>query len=481
LSGTIIVWFRRDLRLNDNLALSCARKDGIRLIPVYVHSPGEEDPWRPGAASRWWLHHSLQSLDGGLQALGLQLLILRGDTLSMLMLLSQRNGAEAVYWNRLYDPATVRRDARIKTGLESVGVRTRSFPGYLLREPWEVMTDAETPYKVFTPYSRASFRLEAPPKPVRPPRPTGSSTNDIEGDDLDSLRLLPKVRWDAGLYDYWQPGEAGAWRHAEAFIGSHLADYGDARDRPDKEGVSRLSPHLHFGEISPRALWHAVVEALARKNREDAVYAYLRQLLWRDFAHQLLFHFPEITERNFKPNFDAFPWQDDSPLSEAWTRGETGVPLVDAGMRELWHTGFMHNRVRMNVASFLTRNARVHWRVGARWFWDTLVDANLANNTMGWQWIAGSGPDAAPYFRMFNPVSQGRRFDPQGDYIRRWIPALSALPNRYIHSPWTAPDYVLREAGVRLGGNYPEPVLDLKSSREQALEAYKKCVASNRR
>lgn len=480
MNSTIIVWFRRDLRLDDNLALCCAREDGSRLIPVYVHSPEEEDPWQPGAASRWWLHHSLQSLDGSLQALGLPLLILRGDALAMLMMLAWRTGAGAVYWNRLYDPATIRRDTRVKTGLESIGIQTRSFAGYLLREPWEVLTAAGTPYKVFTPYSRASFQLGDPSEPVTRPGPTEGAASEIEGDDLDSLRLLPEVRWDAGLYDYWQPGEGGAWRHVKAFTDCHLAEYGQVRDRPAEEGISRLSPHLHFGEISPRTLWHSVVNGLAREGKKQGAYPYLRQLLWRDFAHQLLFHFPDIAQNNFKPAFDAFPWRDESPESQAWTQGRTGIPLVDAGMRELWHTGFMHNRVRMIVASFLTKNAGVHWRVGARWFWDTLVDANLANNTMGWQWVAGCGPDAAPYFRIFNPVSQGQRFDPDGEYVRRWIPVLSAVPNRYIHNPWTAPEAVLRDAGVRLGDNYARPILDLKTSRQQALEAYNRHVVNKR-
>ena len=478
MSSPIIVWFRRDLRLHDNPALHCALADGRPVIPIYIHAPEEEDPWRPGGASRWWLHHSLEALVTSLAERGLPLLILRGDTSPRLMTLCQRTGAGAVYWNRLYDPAIVSRDTRLETVLQEMGVEARSFPGYLLREPWEVMTAAGTPYKVFTPYSRASFRIGAPPQAVGSPGARTHVDPGIEGEAVNSLRLLPRIHWDAGLYECWQPGEAGAWRRAEQFIAAGDFDYGGSRDRPDRDGISRLSPHLHFGEISPRALWHTLVQGLASRGKENEAYPYLRQLLWRDFAHQLLFHFPIITEHNFKPAFDAFPWRDESALSEAWKRGETGIPLIDAGMRELWHTGFMHNRLRMNVASFLTKNAGIDWRIGARWFWDTLVDANLANNTMGWQWVAGSGPDAAPYFRVFNPVTQGRRYDPEGSYVRLWIPALSRLPSRYIHAPWTAPPAVLEKADIHLGSDYPDPIVDLKASRQRALEAYKRSVSA---
>lgn len=305
------------------------------------------------------------------------------------------------------------------------------------------MTGGGTPYRVFTPYARASFQLGAPPAPLRGARSSALDEPGIRDDGLESLQLPPRTRRDAGLADTWRVGEAAAWRRVTLFVESCAADYGETRDRPGEDGISRLSPHLHFGEISPRSLWHAVVHGLASEGREESAFPYLRQLLWRDFAHQLLFHHPHITERAFKPAFDKFPWRDDPDTVAAWQSGATGIPLIDAGMRELRHTGFMHNRVRMNAASFLTKNAGIHWRVGARWFWETLVDANLANNTMGWQWVAGSGPDAAPYFRIFNPVTQGQRFDPRGEYVRRWIPELAGLPDKYIHSPWMAPDKLL--------------------------------------
>ncbi len=291
------------------------------------------------------------------------------------------------------------------------------------------------------------------------------------------IRCNWSVSGEADLARHWRPGESEAWRRTTSFIETRAADYGDARDRPGIEGTSRLSPHLHFGEISPRSLWHAVTGQLASDGREDSGLAYLRQLLWRDFAHQLLFHFPHISESAFKPAFDGLPWRDDPEVVAAWQSGATGIPLIDAGMRELRGTGFMHNRVRMNTASFLTKNAGIHWLVGARWFWDTLVDADLANNTLGWQWVAGSGPDAAPYFRIFNPVTQGQRFDPRGAYVRHWIPALKGVPDKWIHSPWTAPEETLSRAGVRLDEDYPGPILDLKESRRRALAAYKQYVA----
>lgn len=474
--NTVVVWFRRDLRLHDNPALCTARKDGARIVPVYIFSPDEEDPWPPGAASRWWLHHSLAALGADLSRLQSRLLIFRGDSLSLLMMLCQRIGARTVYWNRLYDPAIRSRDDRVRIALHAAGIRSRSFAGYLVREPWELMTGGGTPYKVFTPYSRASLQLGDPAPPLGGIRASDLVDADLRDDGLDALQLLPHGRWDAGLYEHWTAGEAAAWRRVDSFIASRAAGYDQARDRPGRDGISRLSPHLHFGEISPGSLWHSVAHGLGAAGGSEYAHPYLRQLLWRDFAHQLLYHCPGITERNYKPAFDAFPWREDSALADAWRSGATGIPLVDAGMRELWRTGFMHNRVRMNAASFLTKNAGVHWRAGARWFWDTLVDANLANNTMGWQWVAGSGPDAAPYFRIFNPVIQGQRFDPRGEYVRRWLPVLAALPDKYVHAPWTAPAGVLSRAGVRLGANYPKPVLDLKETRQTALESYERYV-----
>jgi len=480
LQKPIIVWFRRDLRLYDNPALTGAAAHGARILPVYIHAREEEEPWQPGAASHWWLHHSLCALDEALAAAGAGLTVVRGDSLSMLYMLAAKAGAGAVYWNRLYDPATIARDTRVRKALETAGIQARSFPGYLVREPWEVRTGTDSPYKVFTPYSRASFALGDPGPPLAAPLRISGPEIVLAGDGIDALGLLPRIRWDAGLYDYWNPGEAAAWRRIDTFIDEIAAGYDSSRDRPGMDGTSRLSPRLHFGEVSPRALWHAVVHGLGRKGREADARPFLRQLLWRDFAHQLLYHFPGITRDNFKPAFDAYPWCEsaDDPLVSAWRAGATGIPIVDAGMRELWHTGYMHNRVRMNTASFLTKNAGVHWRLGADWFWDTLVDANLANNTMGWQWVAGSGPDAGPYFRIFNPATQGQRFDPAGEYVRRWIPEIAGLPDKYLQAPWTASTADLADAGIRLGRDYPRPVVDLRNSRARALQAYDRYVKS---
>jgi len=476
LSDTAIVWFRRDLRLYDNPALHSARSEFARIVPVFILAAEEDDPWPPGAASRWWLHHSLESLGRDLDRLGSRLALYRGDSLSVLMMLCRRHGACAVYWNRLYEPAAAARDARVAKALRSVGIQSRGLPGHLLREPDEVMTGSGTPYEVFTPYSRASFRLGDPAEPLAAVNPGAVPESANREDGLASFRLLPRIRWDSGLSDCWRVGEAAAWQGLERFIDCCAHGYADARDRPSMDATSRLSPHLHFGEISPRSVWHAVRRAMAGKRREAAADPFLRQLLWRDFAHQLLYHNPHIAQRNFRPAFDAFPWRNSPEAIQAWREGMTGVPLVDAGMRELWHTGFMHNRVRMNAASFLTKNAGIHWLDGARWFWDTLVDADLANNTMGWQWVAGSGPDAAPYFRVFNPATQGRRFDPHGEYLRRWVPEISGLPDEHIHEPWLAPGDVLSRAGIDLGRTYPGPILDLKTTRQRALEAYRQYV-----
>ena len=465
-----IVWFRRDLRLADNPALAAALNAHATVLPVYVHAPDEEAPWQPGAASRWWLHHSLTSLDADLRARGAALHVRRGETLAALRALAAESGASAVYWNRLYEPALVARDSRIKEALRADGIDAQSFNAALLFEPWDIATGQQTPYKVFTPFWRAArARLDVrqplrAPRAIEPPRIGG-------GLAIGALQLLPTIAWDTG-FDTWKPGEAGARKALDRFLEGALGDYADRRDIPSDRGTSRLSPHLHFGEISPMQAV-ASLEAASHgsaKLRADAE-AYLRELGWREFSHHLLFHFPQSAERNLDPTFDAFPWTRIGAARLArWKRGRTGIPIVDAGMRELWTTGWMHNRVRMLVASFLTKNLRQHWLTGARWFWDTLVDADLANNTQGWQWTAGSGADAAPYFRIFNPVTQGQRFDPDGNYVRRWVPELAGFEGKAIHAPWTDPGR-LRASG------YPTPMVALDASREAALAAYRSCKA----
>ena len=479
MSETAILWVRRDLRIDDNPALRAAMSRFERVLPLYVHAPEEEAPWEPGAASRWWLHHGLAAFDERLRGLGSRLAIALGPSQERLLATARAIGATAVLWNRLYEPALRERDTGIKLALRESGISCESFNGTLLREPWEIRTGNGEPYRVYSPFWRKNeaelTKIHALPPPERlVPAPA------CEGVGLARLALLPRIRWDTGLAAHWQPGEAGAWVRARRFIRDHLDDYGERRDIPAEPGTSGLSPHLHFGEIGPRRLLEMIRELPGEPGAGGETF--LRELVWREFAHHLLFHFPHTTDAPLDARFEALPWREDPDgrLLDAWHRGRTGIPLVDAGLRELWHQGWMHNRVRMVVASFLTKNLRLPWQVGARWFWDTLVDADLASNTLGWQWSAGCGADAAPYFRVFNPVRQGERFDPRGAYVRRWCPELSQLPDRYIHQPWAAPPRVLDDAGVRLGRDYPHPVADLSASRKEALAAYERVKASPR-
>ncbi len=461
-----IVWFRRDLRLRDNPALAAALQAHERLVCVYIHAPDEDAPWPPGAASRWWLHHSLAALDLDLRERGCALHIRRGASADVLDELIRQTDATAVYWNRLYEPAATARDTRIKLALRARGIAAESFNASVLFEPWQIKTQQQTPYRVFTPFWRSAQSQLEPRPPIAAPQriPTMTLPGSI---GLDALELLPKIRWDGEFHAHWEPGEQGALAALDEFCKNGLLDYQQGRDRPDLAHTSRLSPHLHFGEIGPRQIvWTLHDRARASARLRVASDPYLRELGWREFSRHLLFHFPHTAEANLNTQFDTFAWaQDDAHALARWQRGETGVPIVDAGMRELWRSGWMHNRVRMIVASFLTKNLRQHWLHGARWFWDTLVDADLANNTQGWQWSAGTGADAAPYFRIFNPVSQGERFDPDGDYVRRWVPELTDVPTRFIHQPWMDGE-LLRKTG------YPLPMVDLRASREVALLAY---------
>ncbi len=448
---------RRDLRLDDHPALQQLLDDGYSPIPVYLHAPDEQAPWAPGAANRWWLHHSLCSLRADLQALGSDLLIRSGPSFDGLDKLLAETGAEAVYWHRLYEPAIVERDIEIKARLRAQGVAAHSCSGHLLSEPDRVLNLSGGPYRVFTPYWKAlSARFDQLGAALDPPAQLPAIPN-LSSLAIDELELLPNIPWDKGFYAHWNPGEQGAHRLVRAFAADSLAAYAQERDRPDQPGTSALSAHLHFGEVSVRRM----VSLLAT---EPASEPYLRQLGWRDYSHYLLRHFPQTTEQPLNARFKEFDWVEPDPVKlAAWQQGRTGIPMVDAGMRQLWKSGWMHNRVRMLVASFLCKNLRYHWLNGARWFWDTLIDADLANNSQGWQWTAGTGVDAAPYFRIFNPVTQGKRFDPDGSYVRRWVPELAGLSGAAIHEPW------------KLGrvGKYPQPIVDLKQTRESALDAFK--------
>jgi deoxyribodipyrimidine photo-lyase len=380
-----------------------------------------------------------------------------------------------VVWNRRYEPQVVERDRKVKEGLRNAGLEAGSWNALLLAEPWTIRNKAGGPFQVFSPYWRHCLQSLDPAAPLPAPDGVASPRRWPAGEALDALDLLPRIPWDAGIRRDWCPGEASAVRRLEAFVQQGLAGYGTERDRPGHPGTSRLSPHLHFGEISPRQVWHSIATAAARRGIPPETWKswqFLAEVGWREFAHHLLFHFPHTPRLPLRHEFGGFPWRVDPAALRLWQRGLTGYPLVDAGMRELWETGWMHNRVRMVTASFLVKHLLLSWEEGARWFWDTLVDADLASNTLGWQWTAGCGADAAPYFRVFNPVSQGERYDPAGEYVRRWVPELRALPNDWIHQPWAAPRDVLQAAGVRLGGSYPRPIVDHAEARTRALAAY---------
>ncbi|HYM85394.1 MAG TPA: deoxyribodipyrimidine photo-lyase [Pseudoxanthomonas sp.] len=473
-----LVWFRQDLRLDDNPALHAALDGGYTPIPVYVHAPAEEGEWAPGAASRAWLHRSLKALDVDLRTRGSQLVLRRGPTGRALSLLLEETSAEAVFWNRKYEPATQPRDAAIKRDLKKQGIHVESFNGALLFEPWSLATQQGGPYKVFTPFWRNALGQMRTPALQQPaPDSLPAASVQYASDALDSLGLLSRLDWDKGFWGKWQPGEAGAHEALEVFVDGALRGYRSDRDRPDRIGTSLMSPHLHFGEIAPWRIIGMLEKERTATNAAD-IDAYIRELGWREFAYHLLHHFPATTTENLNPRFKNFQWAPvDEPQLQAWQRGLTGVPIVDAGMRELWATGYMHNRVRMIVGSWLTKHMRQHWLHGARWFWDTLVDADLANNTLGWQWVGGTGADASPYFRVFNPVTQAQKFDPDASYITRWVPELAALPVAARFAPWLQADLARR-----LAPSYPHaPMVGLAQGRDAALSAYKRSAPSEPR
>lgn len=471
----LLVWFRQDLRLADNPALSAATERGAPIIPVFILADKDEGDWAPGAASRWWLHHSLESLDRELRRMGSRLVLRQGRLPETLVRLARDTAAQAVFWNRRYEPAGVLQEQLVQRALQDEGLESHGHNSALMIEPWNIATAQGHPFRVFTPFWRAFQDRGEPPRPLPLPRKLVTPPRWPASLPLGDLKLKPSIDWAAGLRRIWEPGEKGAFRRLAAFLDRGLAAYPTDRDRPDLPGISTLSPHLHFGEIGPRQIWEAVRgHETAGKDTGLTLgsSAYRRQLVWREFSYHLLFHFPHTPQRPLASAFEGFPWADDLPALEAWRAGRTGYPIVDAGMRQLWSTGWMHNRVRMVVSSFLVKDLLISWCEGARWFWDTLVDADLANNTFGWQWCAGCGADAAPFFRIFNPVIQGRKFDPRGTYVRRWIPELAGLPDQVLHAPWEASSGVLASAGVDLGKTYPRPMVDHAWARARALAAF---------
>lgn len=467
----VIMWFRGDLRLADNPALVAACEGDRPVIPLFILDDSHD--LRPlGGASRWWLDKSLRSLARGLAALGAKLVLRRGNALEVLRSMISASGASAVFWNRLYDPQTVARDRALKDALTGSGIECHSFNGSLLSEPWEIRTATGGPFKVFSAFWRTAGPQAGREAPLQVPARITRFENDAESDLIETWGLHPSSPdWSQG-FSTWEPGETGAQARLDLFLQQNIDGYGHRRDQPGQEGTSRLSPHLHFGEIGPRQIWAACDGAVERGAPQGDVATFQKELGWREFNQHLLFNFPATATSNLDSRFDSFPWRKNHRGLAAWRRGRTGFPIVDAGMRQLWSTGWMHNRVRMIAASFLIKDLLVNWRVGEDWFWDTLVDADVANNVGGWQWVAGSGADAAPYFRVFNPVLQGQKFDPGGDYVRRWIPELSRLPNASIHAPWLADRDVLAAAGVDLGRTYPAPIVDHARARERALALF---------
>jgi len=475
-SAPSIVWFRRDLRLRDNEALQAALSLGGAVIPVFILDPAAEGRWLPGGAARWWLHGSLAALARDLEARGSRLVLRRGESVEQLRDLVDVTGASAVCWNRVHEPASRALDEKVAAALAESGVAVRIGAGQLLFDPETVRSRGGGPFKVFTPFWRHCANLERPqPVDAAVPRSLPAPVRWPRSDVLESWMLRPcRPDWAAEFRESGEPGEAGARRRLAAFVEKAMDGYRAQRDLPACDGTSRLSAALHFGELSPRQVW-AEVEAASRESgvmpRSRGAQVFLDEVGWREFAHHLLHHFPATPERPLREEYATFPWERDAALQEAWRRGRTGYPIVDAGMRQLWRTGWMHNRVRMIAASFFVKQLLQPWTDGAAWFWDTLVDADLANNTLGWQWSAGCGADAAPYFRIFNPVLQGERCDPDGAYVRRWVPELARVPAEFIHRPWEAEPGALAAAGVRLGDEYPRPVIEPAAGRERALRA----------
>lgn len=471
--STVILWFRNDLRLLDNPALRYAIKTGKPLLVVFILE--EETDWAIGAASRWWLHYSLVSLQKALAKCQTKLYLFKGHSSKILSTLAKQINCEQVVCSRLYEPNALKRDLQLKKILEAEGIQLEFTQGNILFNPKAIRNKSNGIYRVFTAFYKACLAQGIPSDLFDSPKTIDSINYKQSSLKLEQLGLLPKVPWDQGLIKTWQPGEPNAHQILNDFIDKNLIDYSNTRDNPAIDGTTHLSPYLRFGEISPRRIIYQLNQAKYESSRlADEADKMIRQLLWREFSYHMLVNFPHTTDKPFQEKFSQFPWKrSDKKLEHAWQQGQTGYPIVDAGMRELWQTGYMHNRVRMIVASFLTKNGLLHWKKGAKWFWDTLVDADLAQNTMNWQWVAGCGVDAAPYFRIFNPITQSQKFDTNGTYVGRWCPELKLLDKKYIHSPWTAPVDVLQKANITLGVDYPLPILNLQETRERALTLFR--------
>jgi deoxyribodipyrimidine photo-lyase len=470
-----IFWFRNDLRLSDNPGLEAALQHADRTALVYVLDDEAPGNWKMGGAARWWLHYSLQSLGAAIAACGGKLILRRGDAGAIIPDLAAEMKVAEVHAGRRFEPWARTQDRDIAETLKRSGVALRRHLSTLLFAPETITTKTGGSYGVYTPFSRTCFDQGPPAAAISPPKKI-SSPSGIKSDKLDDWQLTPsQPDWAAGMRTAWEPGEAGAGKRLRRFIRQAVHGYKTARDIPSEDGTSGLSPHLHLGEISPATVWRAASETAKPGQGVDT---FLKELLWREFAAYLLWHHPQMPEQPLRAEFSKLAWRENKSELRAWQRGLTGIPIVDAGMRQLWQTGWMHNRIRMVCASFLTKHLLIPWQQGEAWFWDTLVDADLASNTINWQWVAGCGADAAPYFRIFNPVLQGRKFDAGGHYIRRFVPELKSMPDKFIHAPWEAGAEVLAAAKIKLGSDYPHPIINLSLGRERALAAYKKLNGS---
>lgn len=469
--GPILVWFRNDLRMTDNAALLAASESGQPIICLYVLDDEADETTQYGGAQRWWLHHSLNDFSNSLQRLGGQLVLRRGKPEDIIAKLIGEHDIKAVVWNRRYATSHIARDTQLKQSLQDDKIDVRSYNGFLLHEPTMVKTGSGGPYRVYTPFWRSFSGAAEPREPAPAPTAINAFGNAISSEALNDWHLLPtNPDWSEGIKAEWTPGEAGAKERLDDFLSGPIKAYQEGRDFPAKHDTSKLSPHLTFGEISPYQIW-AEVNAKHPTNSPNKE-TFRKEVVWREFAYHLLVNFEDLKNKNYNQQFNAFPWHSNDAHLRAWQKGQTGYPIVDAGMRQLWQTGWMHNRVRMIVGSFLVKHLLIDWREGEKWFWDTLVDADPASNTASWQWIAGSGADAAPYFRVFNPILQGEKFDKNGDYVKLFCPELRNLPNKFIHKPWEAPKHELSKAGLVLGETYPAPIVDHKTARERALAAY---------
>ncbi len=479
----VIVWFRQDLRLGDNPALSAAAKTGSPVLPVYIWDTDAAGEWAMGGAARVWLHGSLQALDAQLASVSSKLLLQAGKTAEILLQLAQDTGARQIHCNARYEPWALSQEQQVKSVLAEAGVTlSRHTGGTLLWEPESVATQQGKPYQVFTPYFNRCLSLLPEIHPLPAPVQLIAPAQWPDALTVEALRLLPTIPWDAEMRALWKPGEVAAMQRVQTFLQEAVAGYPQARDIPSQRGTSRFSPHLAHGEISPRQIWQAVEvfsSGTSGSSVKSATATFLREIVWREFAYHVLFHFPHTTNQPLKEKFRHLPWAENADWLKRWGQGQTGYPLVDAGMRQLWRTGWMHNRVRMVVGSFLTKDLLIPWQDGARWFWDTLVDADLAINSMNWQWVAGCGADAQPFFRIFNPVSQSEKFDPAGAYIRQWVPELAPIESSTIHAPWQAKPLHLQLAGMQLGETYPHPIVDHAEARSKALMLYKQIGESS--